>query len=817
MLQQRPPYISVALLSGASLAYEILLMRLFSIIQWHHFAYMVIALALLGYGISGTFVAIGQQLLIPRFKASYIACLLLFGLSSVLCFIAAQSIPFNAEEILWDGRQSLYLSGIFFLLTVPFFFAASGICLVLMRFQKQVSQVYAVDLIGAGMGSLGIVLLLFLIYPQSALIVIGVSGLIAAMIASWELQIGKKIWLVSGTIFLVAMLSVGSRSLELANSPYKSLQQTLRISGTHIIAERSSPLGLLSVVASDDIPLRHAPGLSLNATQEPLSQLGLFTDGDNMTVITQAPEQREQLNYLDQITSALPYHLKKPKQVLILGAGGGADILQANFHHVPQIDAVELNPQVIDLISNQFKEFAGSLYQQDSLSLHIGEARGFLSSSGKHYDLIQLALLDAFNASASGLYALSESYLYTTEAIQLFFQKLAAEGYLVVTRWIKVPPRDTLKLFATAIDALKAAGVKSPEKQIVLIRSWQTSTLMIKNGVFSPGELQAVQAFCEDRSFDMAYTPTITANMVNRYNQLSQPIFYQAAIALSGAQRDEFLQQYKFNLEPASDDRPYFHHFFKWSTLPEILSLRSKGGIQLIESGYIIFIATLVVATVFSLMLILLPLAIFRRKEKVVQDTVSHLRVVLYFFAIGLAFLFIEIAFIQKFILFLHHPIYAISVTVTAFLVFAGIGSHWSSGLVQNHSSQLAVKLAVFMITCLCLIYTASLGTLFTILASATVGIKILTTILLIAPLAFFMGIPFPVAISELSRHAQQFIPWAWGINGCASVISAVLSTLLAIHFGFTTVILLAVLLYILVIYTFPAPGRLEKSVERGH
>jgi spermine/spermidine synthase len=815
MLPQRPPYFSVALLSALSLAYEILLMRLFSIIQWHHYAYMMIALALLGYGMSGTFIALGQRYLLPRFRGIYIACLLFFGLSAVLCFIAAQAIPFNGEEILWDGRQTYYLAAIFLLLTIPFFFAASAICLVLMYFKENAAQVYAVDLIGAGAGGLGIVLLLFVLFPQTALLVIGCAGLIAAMIAGWELQVDKQFWLVSGVIVLIAIISMGNRSLELTASPYKSMQQLLRVSGTHIIAERASPLGLLSVVSSDDIPLRHAPGMSLNAIQEPLPQLGLFTDGDNMTVITQAPEQRERLGYLDQMTSALPYHLKQAKRVLILGAGGGAEILQANYHHAAQIDAIELNPQVIDLVENQFNEFSGALYQQKNVELHIGEARGILSRNNHIYDLIQLALLDAFNASTSGLYALTESYLYTTEALQLYLQKLDKDGYLAITRWIKIPPRDTLKLFATAIDALKNIGSEAPEKQLVLIRSWQTSTLVIKNGIFNTEELNAVQTFCAARSFDLAYTPTITEDQVNRYNKLRQPVFYQAAVALFGDQREQFLQQYKFNLEPASDDRPYFHHFFKWSTLPEIISLRSKGGIQLIESGYMIFIATLVVAIVMSLFFILLPLVIFHRSKQDDEKTLSPLKVICYFFAIGLAFLFIEIAFIQKFILFLHHPIYAVAVTLAAFLIFAGLGSSWSKRLAQDRPGAATLKLAVFIVTGLSLFYTLSLGTLFTLLASQFIGIKIVITVLLIAPLAFFMGMPFPLAITELSLHAKRYIPWAWGINCCASVISAVLSTLLAIHFGFTAVILLAVLLYILVVFMFPAPVRLpEKRIQ---
>lgn len=571
-------------------------MRLFSIIQWHHFAYMMISLALLGYGISGTAIAMAPAGLLKRFSWLYPGSLLLFALTTVGAFIVAQALPFNAEEMLWDSRQSLYLAAVFLLLTVPFFFAASAFCLAFMFFREQVERIYAADLLGAGLGSLGIIMLLFHVLPQSALIIVGLLGVAAALLAGWELRLGLRAALIVACLLgATALLSAG-HSLTLNISPYKSLQQTLRITGTRVIAERSSPLGLLSVVASPEIPLRHAPGLSLQALQEPLPQLGVFTDGDNMTVINRKPQAPQQIAYLDLMSSALPHHLQKLQRILIVGSGGGTDILQADYHHIPEIDALEINPQLVDLVDDTFRGFSGGLYRQDNVSLHIAEVRDFLGRSRHRYDLIQLALLDSFNASSAGLYALHESYLYTVEALQLYLQRLRPGGYLAITRWIKLPPRDTLKLFATAIDALQRSGRQAPELQIILIRSWQTSTLLVKNGNYTAPEIQAARDFCTERGFDLAWLPGIRKSEVNQHNLLRQPYFYQGARALLGAQRQTFMAQYKFNLQPASDDRPDFNHFFKWRVLPEILRLRGQGGMALLESGYLVFIATLVIA-----------------------------------------------------------------------------------------------------------------------------------------------------------------------------------------------------------------------------
>ncbi|HBE91638.1 MAG TPA: SAM-dependent methyltransferase [Gammaproteobacteria bacterium] len=806
-MPQRPPYLSVALISGAALAYEILLMRLFSIIQWHHFSYMIIGLALLGYGFSGTVISVFQRWLQAHFTFVYLACLLLFGLTSVTSFMLAQAIPFNAEMILWDSHQLVYLLLIFLLLSLPFFFAATAICLAFMQYRGQVSRIYAWDLAGAGMGSLAVIGLLFAVFPQYALLVIAVLGLLAFLVASMELRLKqlKVTLVVLGAASM--LLALAAANLDLQLSPYKGLPQTLRISGTEVIEQDSSPFGLISIVDSKTIPFRYAPGLSLASTEEPLPQVGIFTDGDNMTVITKAVDDQSKLTYMDQVTSALPYHLVDPASVLIVGAGGGTDILQALYHSTPVIDAVELNPQLIDIVGHRYSDFNGALYQRHGVNVHAGDVRGFLSRNQKKYDLIQLSLMDAFNASASGLYALNEDYLYTVEALQLYLDHLTPGGYLALTRWVKMPPRDTLKLFATAIDALKLQGVENSSDRLALIRSWQTSTLLIRNGAIKNDAVEKISKFSESRSFDVAYAPGMPPSK-DSYNQLPQPWFQTGTAALLSDARDQYIDDYKFDLKPAIDDRPYFHHFTKWTSLPEIFRLRDRGGMSLIEWGYIVLVMTLLVAAALSVVLITLPLRFLPRLSGEAKVTVSKTRVILYFLLIGVAFLFMEIAFMQKFILFLHHPLYSFAVTLTAFLVFAGLGSNLSANWSRRYSRRTILKGSLAGIVIIGLSYLLLLDELFVWLSSTPIFYKILLTILLVSPLALLMGMPFPLALSSLAENAQVLIPWAWGINGCASVISASLATLLAIHIGFSAVIFIAVLLYASVLFVYPSPER---------
>lgn len=784
------PLIAVALVSGAALAYEILLMRLFSIILWHHFAYMIISLALLGWGASGALLTLAQRAVQQRFAPLFCAAAAAFGLTAIGCFALAQRVPFNPLEILWDPRQPAYLLAVYLLLLLPFMCAGACVCMALSRFRGEVSRIYSVDILGAGAGSLGIVALLFVLSPADALQVIGALGCVAAAVG-WIECGGRRRWPALLPIAMAGgLLLLPAAWLAPVMSPYKELSQTLRIPGARVVAQRSSPLGLVSVVESPRIPLRHVPGLSLSASTEPPPQWGVFTDGEGLNALTRFDGRRDSLAHLDQISSALPYHLLRQPHVLVLGSGAGADVLQAHYHGARRIDAVELNPQVVELVQGRFAAAAGGVYGPMA-RVHVAEARGFMAASRDRYDLIQVALLDSFSASSAGLYALAENYLYTVEAVQDDLRHLEPGGLLAVTRWVTLPPRDALKLFAAAVVALERSGIADPGSRLALIRSWKTSTLLVKNGAFTPEDIAAIRGFCVARSFDVAFYPGMRRDEANRFNVVEGPDLFDGAQALLGPGRDEFMAHYKFHIEPATDDKPHFFHFFKWRSLPELLSLKGQGGLPLLEWGYPVLVATLLQAVVASLLLIGLPLAWVARHGGAVSGTVSRGRVLAYFLAIGFGFMFIEIAFIQKFVLFLSHPLYAIAVVLFAFLLFAGIGSRASGRLKGFPVAAVVGAIAV----------SAALGLLLLPwLFQRAMGLpdaaRILITAALIAPLAFFMGMPFPLGLARVEAADARLIPWAWGINGCASVTAAVLATLLAIHIGFTAVVVAALVLY---------------------
>lgn len=796
----QPPYPAIALLSAAALGYEILLMRLFSIIQWHHFAYMMISVALLGYGAAGAVVTLAQRPLRARFTGAFAAAASLFGITALLAFLAAQHVGFNALEILWDSRQLARLALIYALLIVPFFCAATAICLSFTCFPTHIPRLYAADITGAAVGGLGSIGLLLALRPETALRWIAVTGLAAGAVAVW--RGGLRRWVAGFALAAVAILTLPVSWTALQSSPYKELAQTLQVAGARVVAETSSPLGVVTVVESPSVPFRHAPGLSLLASAEPPPQLALFTDGDGLTTINRFDGRWEPLAYLDFLTSALPYHLLQRPEVLILGTGGGTDILQALALGARTVDAVELNPQVVALAQERFGDFSGRPYSLPGVRLHVGEARGFVAASAARFDLIQVALLDAFSAAAAGLHGLAESYLYTVEALRADLDHLRPGGLLAITRWVNLPPRDALKLFATAVAALEAQGVADPGARLVMIRGWKTVTLLVKNGPFTPDDITAVQSFCAARAFDPVWYPGMTPDAANRYNILDRPYFYEGATALLSDRQAEFVDRYKFAIAPATDDRPYFFHFFRWNTLPETLTLKDRGGLSLLEWGYPVVIATLAQAVAFGLVLTILPLWLFLRREPEAGRGVGG--AALYFTALGLAFMFLEIAFIQKFILFLSHPVYAVAVVLTAFLLFAGLGSRVAERFQAARRARRMVRLAAAVIAGLALLYVLALPPIFREWMGLADGVKIGLAALLIAPLAFAMGMPFPLGLAGVAARMPGLTPWAWAVNGFASVVAAVLATVLAIHGGFTLVVMVAVALYWIAAFCFP-------------
>lgn len=787
---------AVALLSCAALAYQLLLMRWLAIAHWHPFAVVIISLALLGHGASGTALSLSSERAVRHFEWLFPACALAFAATAALCVLLAGAIPFNGLELVWDLRQLGWLGALYLCLSLPFFFAAACFGLAFARHGSDIPVLYGADLLGAGAGAALALVLSWLAPVDAGLGVVAVIAASAAALAAggparWAMRICAALLLPT------LLLATSGHVLAPPVNEFKGLAKSLLVRDARIIAERHSSYGWLAVVESPRIPLRQVPGLSLANEQEPPAQLAVYTDGDALTVLTRRVDAAHSA-YLGRTTSALPYRLLARPRVLVLGAGGGFDVLQALSLGAHDVRAVETNPQMVGLVRDTYASYAGQLYRDPRVRVQVADIRGFARANREQYDLIVLAHGGSATAGSAGVQAVAEDYAVTVQALRDYHRLLAPGGFLAITRWQKQPPRDALKLFATATVALRAEGVRDPARQLVVIRSWDAGTMLLKRGQLEAREIALLRAFADEWGFDPVHFPSMRSDEANRHNLLARDDERAGALALLSPRAQTYLDAYKFDIRPATDDRPYFGNFFKWATLPELWRLRAQGAAVLLDSGYLLLLAALAQALPLAIILVLLPLLALPRASS--GGIVSRWRAATYFVCLGLAFLFIEIACLSRLSLLIGQPLLAFSAGLSGFLLFAGAGSvfaqHW---LAQGRRPipSLIVR-AVLAITAGIAWQLLAFPAALEIGAGWLPAWRALFGVLTIAPLAFAMGLPFSLGLTRLARTAPAFVPWAWGLNGCASVLAAITALLLGIGIGLTATLLVALGLYLL-------------------
>jgi len=803
------------LTSAAVLADEVVLVRAFSIGLWHHFAYMVISIALLGLGASGTLLAVlGRRETSFNAEVGPPGCLaasaVLFAVSFPLAFALVQRIPFDPFLIVWERRQLLYLACYYLVMFVPFFAAATVIGLALITKSDESPRLYFYNLVGSAAGAaLAVGLLQIAPVEQTVLAVAGLAQG-AALFAVLDV-VARPTTPQVRQLAAVAVLAMGALTLYFTARPpvvrlsqYKGLSYALNLPGARLIITRSSAMGRVDVVESPAI--RQAPGLSLVTPSEAAipPQLGFFVDAETAGAITAFDGNTTALGYLDWMSTAAQYFARPhPPRVCVLGAGGGTNVLLALRHGAGHVDAIELDPNVVRLLREALRHFSGALFDRADVHVHVAEGRAFLESVDEHWDVIDISLLDSFAGAAVGLGAVNETYLYTQEAIETYLRHLRPEGILAITRWIRTPPRDEIKLLATAVVALERMGLR-PSDRVVLVRSWATATLLIKREEFAAAELTALRRWAEERLFDLAYFPGMGAGEGNRFDVLTHDSYAEAAEALlaRGERREKFLREYLFLVTPATDDRPYFFHFFRWRALPLMLSSAGFAWVPFVEWGYLILVATLIQSAVLGGLLILLPLAVLRHPASTVRRSGQDARfwVLAYFLALGLGFMFLEMALIQRLVFLLANPVYAVAVVLAGLLLVSGLGSGWASRMIaKGCSMRRLASLAALEVASISAIYAFGLYSALRPLLGLPLAVRVAAALAVMLPLAT-MGMLFPLGLRHLGRVQAELLPWAWAVNGCTAVVAASLATLLALGAGLTAVFLGASACYVVAV-----------------
>ena len=770
--------LGILLLSAATLFFEITLTRVFSVAQWYHFAFMVVSLALLGFGVSGSFLSLFPRLLTKNLNCLLAVCAILFAASCLGSYLVINSMPFDSYRIGWESRQLLYLVVYYLSLAIPFFFTGLALGAALSKMPSQAGKLYGSNMVGAGLGCLLILASPSLSGVGSMVVLAAVLGLLAVFffaLPRFKRLLGLALF---GVVGLSVLLVTLPAALELKISPYKSLSQVLLYSQAQTVWTKWNTFSRVDVVESSSIHL--APGLSLKYNQELPAQMGITVDGENLNPISQI--KAGEANFTEYLPTALAYQFFRNPKVLVIEPQGGLDILTALHHQSPSVTAVISNPLVVEAVARFAEE---PPFDEPQVELAVEGARSYLKRSAEKFDIVQVALTDSFQVVAAGVYSLSENYLYTIEAFEEYYKHLAPGGMLSITRWIQVPPSEGIRLISLATATLDKLGVAHPEQHIAAIRGLQTITLLVKESHLNPQDIALLKNFCDKLGFDVVYFPGIISNDLNRYNVLPREVYYEAYVnIMSTADRETFLSNYTYDISPTTDNRPFFSHFFKWSQIPNIWQSLGKTWQPFGGAGYLIIVGLLILAVLASATFILLPLR-YRSRERQRQTYISgvHWQLFIYFSMLGVGFLFIEMPLMQRFILFLDKPTYAFAVVLFTIFVCSGLGSILSTRLAK------ILPWAIFALCLLAFLYSLLLPYLFEVALGQSLHIRLLITVGALAPISFLMGVPFPSAIRIMDTLSPDLVPWAWGINGCVSVVSSILALMIALWVGFSWVI----------------------------
>lgn len=820
--------LALALVSAGALLYELALTRVFAVAQFHHFAFMLISLGLLGSGASGTILALRRPRPTPRLdperdrkaRPGDEGLALGFSLSAVAGYLVLNYLPFDSFSIAWDGRQVWRLAFNFLALAVPFLFAGLMVGAALADKPRAAHRAYAANLIGSAAGCALVVLLPPALGGERTVIFAAWLGTLAGLVVHGTRRgpLSAGHW--SLAILLTLALLRPPTFLALHLSPYKPLAQALLYPGARTSLQRWSASARVDLVESPGI--RSLPGLSYTYLAPLPRQSGLAIDGDALAPITHIPRGADlratlgasdlqpstsDLAFGTYLPERLAFELRPGSNVLVIEPGGGLDVLVALASGAARVTAAHGEPLAAEVVF----EYGDGLYGDPRVTVVSEPPRSFLARSPERYDVVLLALTDPYRPVTSGAYSLAETYLLTEEAIRAYLDHLAPGGVLALGRWLQSPPSEELRTYATILAALDGRGV-DPERAIIALRSFQSAMFLVEPGGFANTEIAAARDFAESRRFDFMALPGLRQDEVNRFNVLPQPVYSETFTALrTAAERGGFFTAYPFDVRPTSDDRPFFFHFFKWSQTPAALQTLGKTWEPFGGSGYFILLALLALAAALAGILIAIPLIAYRLSHLTFHVSRSTFAAVstaiggrhlsthlLYFACLGFGFLLIEIPLAQRYILYLGRPIYALAAVLGGLLAFSGIGS--------LASRRLPLRPALIGLIGLALLYSPLTRWLFATAPGMPLWARLAAAALSLAPLGVLMGVPFPAGLGRLaaSREAGRLIPLAWAVNGGASVVSAVLAAVLALSFGFSAVLRVGAAVYGVAVLTAP-------------
>jgi len=805
-------YIGIFLLSLATLLLELSLTRVLSVAMFYHFGFLVISTALLGFGVSGVVVTLWRDL---RERTPLDHALVwiatLFGVLTLACFWLMQRIPFDPFALFSDRRQWLFISVYYVVLATPFFCSGLAVAVLFTRGTRQIHHLYAFDLFGAGIGC-GVLALIMPAFGGSGSVAIAAAfGMTAAVFFGLSRRRKASIWRILLCGATIALAFHANGLLPITVTPGKILL-------------RSKPLftawntfSRIDVFETPAQPERHTPVI----------RRIIYDSG---TAVTSMHDMRIGVReYLSRHTedadyrSGIAYVGKQKPKILIIGSGAGAQVLDALHFGASEITAVEVNPIINDIVLRRMDDFWGGLFRQPEVRLVTDEGRSFVRRSHERFDAIISVHTISNAALASGALALSENYVLTREAFEDYLDHLSPDGVIYFTR----PEPQIPRLAATAREALANHGVQdfrshfyafrippddAERKRFGSNRPSFRAGLLVKKSPFTPDEIRQIEALLGVAN-QWNETSVPAAEMLYSPSQTSGKSIYQRLLTTSNlpaVYRSEAQQ-----LMPATDDRPFFNHQTRWSSIStgmvrELFAERLFGGLALGDRpiAEVSLLVLLVQSVMIAAVLILLPLRGFSRAG---LQTPGDWRFLIYFAALGFGFIAIEMALLSQFTLFLGQPVYTYAVVLASLLFCTGIGSYLAGRF--EAAPRRTITRVVPLVLLALLVTSFAAPFVFSVALGWTLPFRILLAILILLPLGVLLGMPFPTGLRLVSLEAPALVPWGWGVNGFFTVIGTVIALILGMAWGFRAVLVVGGCSYMMALGVI---ARLQNQAQRS-
>ena len=774
-IPDRTLLVGLGLTSFAALLLELALTRLFSVVLFYHFAFLAISIALLGLGAGGVFAYLLKKRL-ARFPTRTLAARLCM-VNSVLVLLVLEVVLHVPVALTVTGENFLRLSILYVDSSVPFFLTGLLFSAVFARETWRVPRLYGADLSGGALACLAVVPLLNWVGGPNTILAAAVAMAAAAMVWAASSSARKA---AGGLVAAFVLLIAANHSGQLIDVVYAK--------------------GMF-----------RDPAWVEFARWNALSRVEVDRQGQGKAIVIDADAQTYIMNCdlahwrgsewernLMSAPPALANVLRPQGEFAIIGPGGGVDVLRAVANGSPSVTGIEINPIIADTIMRgRYADYALHLYERPEVHIHVTDGRSYLRSTSQQFDVVQMTLVDTWASTAAGAFALSENNLYTEEAFREYFQHLKPDGMVAITRWEFRQPREALRVLAVAMQALHSLGVANPERNFIVASQGPLN----EDGI-------PVVVLAKKTSFTLEEESAVKAHF-ERYKELaalylpSQPGHNPFADLIASNDPYRFAQSYAYNVSPVTDNAPFFFFTLKAG---QILGQQGRHGIDWkVNLGVLVLILVLVISLVAVLGFLILPLALQGARQSPLP--------LLYFVAVGLGYILVEIAFIQRFVLFLGHPTYALTVVIFLLMLSSGAGSLFSRRWLPR--TEMAWMPLVLVILALLVDVFFLPGWL-----EAWVGLglysRIVVSGLLLAPLGFVMGMPFPTGLRALAAGpvldvpsgatgADNAVEWAWAMNAAASVLGSVLAMVIAIQFGLTVTLACGVGAYLLALLLLPA------------